>query len=311
MSTTANDILRTYQRSISILASLPLTVTFGSCCLVCIPTTMFIASIFPYIDNEKGLLRRSSSRSNIDNKTLFLLAVQVIPIFVLATWSMGFLINRTAHCWFSNKGGGGGGGGSSGRKNYNNNKPSPSSSSLGLKFASFQKNQAHDFLYPMLVYVFISILFVLAMIGFTIYWDDGLSASSSFIDAIVILLGNIFGWICILYLYSTIILSGPIIVLHRTSTIQAMKGSYNLARDEGIRWQLLTLIISFIVITGLLNFILSFVLSILLGNGDSSSSSSSTTSRSGSSSSSSSSSVLSYSIQFNSLVLLLLPLYSR
>lgn len=256
------DVLTTFQKGVSLLTSLPLSVSLGFPCLVCIPQTMFIINVTPYVVQGKlpeGLM------------TWGLFFAQALPVLVLASWAMGILINRTAHVWFGDKKG----------------KPS----TPGINFASFQANEAHAFLYPMVGYSLVSAFFVLTMIGFTRFWDDGLSVSFA-PQAIVLVLGNLLAWVGILYYYARIILSAPIIVLHRRGVIDAMKTSYKLTEDEATRWEVFALIIVLLILGALLDFLMEVtVLRGIFGN--------------------SNNTAMGYCVHFNLLVIILLPLYSR
>ncbi|CAJ1961299.1 unnamed protein product [Cylindrotheca closterium] len=229
---------------------------------------MFIINVTPYIQQE----------TLPDNTvTWCLLGAQALPVLVLASWVMGLLINRTAHAWFS-------------VEQKGKSKRDQKDSSPGISFASFQANEAHAFLYPMIGYVLISLIFLGAMVAFTKFWDDGLSVSFA-PEAIVMVLGNLLAWILVLYLYTGIILSAPIIVLHRKGVIQAMRMSYNLAKDDQTRWELLALLIFFLMLGALLDLGLEMtVLRGIFGNYDNTK--------------------IAYCVHFNVLLILLLPLYS-
>lgn len=256
------DIFTTFQRAISIVISLGPSVSLGVSVLVCVPQSMFLISAKPFL--EKGEIPN-------DSKTRFLFAIQILSVLVLTSWAMGVLINRTAHAWFAVT------------------KEGKKTSVPGIKFASFQKNQAHAFLWPMVGYTSTSTLFVLAMVGFAKYWDEGLSVSLA-LDAIMLVLGNLLAWVCILYFYACMVLAGPIIVLERKGIMNAMKASYYLANNEYIRWQILTVIISFMIMGVLLDLAFQLLLGGLFG---------------------STKSFIVSCIHFNALTLILLPLYSR
>ncbi|KAL3932044.1 MAG: hypothetical protein SGBAC_011034 [Bacillariaceae sp.] len=264
------EVLTTIRKGATILASLPVSVSFGFCCFICIPQTMLIINVTPYIQTE----------TLPDNKvTWCLLGAQALPVLVLASWVMGLLINRTAHAWFSVE-----------QKKGNKSKRDHKASSPGINFASFQANEAHAFLYPMIGYVLISLSFLATMVTFTKFWDDGLSVSFA-PEAILLVLGNLLAWILVLYLYTGIILSAPIIVLHRKGVIQAMRMSYNLAKDEQTRWELLAVLVFFLILGALLDFGLEVtVLRGIFGNFDNTK--------------------IGYCVHFNILLILLLPFYS-
>lgn len=261
------EVLNTIHKGVAILASLPLSVTFGFCGFVCIAQTIFIVNVTPYV--QKGILP--------DNPvTWCMLGAQALPVLVLSSWVMGLLINWTAHAWFSVEAKG---------------KAKKDQKSPGINFATFQANEAHAFLYPMVGYVLISMLFLGAMVGFTKFWDDGLSVSFA-PEAIMMVLGNLLAWILLLYLYTGIILSAPIIVLHRKGVIQSMRMSYRLAKDEETRWELLALLVFFLILAALLDLGLQMtVIRGIFGNHDDSK--------------------IAYCFHFNILLILLLPLYSR
>ena len=254
-------IFTTFQRAISILISLGPSVSLGVSVLVCVPQSMFLISAKPFL--EKGEIPE-------DSKTRFLFAVQILSVFVLTSWAIGVLINRTAHVWFAV---------TKGKK----------TSVPGIKFASFQKNQAHAFLWPMVGYSSTSALFVLAMVGFAKYWDEGLSVSLA-LDTIVLVLGNLLALYLGICFYAYMVLAGPIIVLERKGIMNAMKASYYLANNEYIRWQILTVIISFMIMGVLLDLAFQLLLEGMFG--------------------STKSSIVSC-IHFSALTLILLPLYSR
>lgn len=230
---------------------------------------MFIINVTPYV--QKGTLP--------DNPiTWCLLGAQALPVLVLSSWVMGLLINRTAHAWFSVE--------QKGKSKRDQKDASP-----GINFATFQANEAHAFLYPMVGYVLISLLFLGTMIGFTKFWDDGLSVSFA-PEAVLMVLGNLLAWILVLYLYTGIILSAPIIVLHRKGVIQAMRMSYRLAKDEETRWELLALLVFLLIVGALLDFGLEItVIRGIFGSRDDSR--------------------LAYCFHFNILLVVMLPLYSR
>jgi hypothetical protein len=257
------DVFTTFQKGVSLLVSLPISVSFGFPCLVCIPQTIFIINVTPYV--TQGKLPENTI-------TWLLLLAQALPVLVLASWAMGVLINRTAHAWFADEKKG-------------------KTSSPGITFASFQANQAHAFLYPMVGYSLVSALLLLTMVGFTRFWDDGLSISFA-PQAVVLVLGNLLAWVGILYCFACIMLSAPIIVLHRKGLVAAMRISYKLAEDEATRWELFALIIVLLILGALLDFLLELtVLRGIFGN--------------------SSNTAMGYCVHFNLLVMILLPLYSR
>jgi hypothetical protein len=223
-------ILRTFQRGISILASLPASVPLGVAGFVCIPQTMFIINITPWVD---------IGRFPDQNFTLILLLCQAIPTLVLSSWAIGVLINRTAHSWYAE------------RKGKN--------SISGIIFPSFKASQEHDFLWPMVGYSCISIACILATGGFAKFWDDGLSVSFA-PEAIIMVLGNLLAWVTILYFYATVILAAPIIVLHRKGVMSAVRASYKLSKDEATRWELFSLIILLLVIGAILDSLFELVI---------------------------------------------------